>query len=394
MAISLYTEDGPVREQRPRRVDYSKVKVDIVCNPRQAPSEEVCTDAIVRVLDDTTENVIHVFSDGSMHGPSVSYTDLKRGFAIKSMNHHDPEVEEESSCMQMWEAATQGTEVDQLVNFGFTQIMMHVNDADPDVVLSCWIGKNIQFLKDFLQNPADQRSEEQRIRILELIKLENIIDKNAGMFRLDKHEGMAMKMAGIFKPYWTARKNGTLWKMNGAEMQDLIEQMLHNIDRYVLLDECEVEKLDCTYRDAFHTNMQGVRMVNYNMGPYAKARLCSEKYRLIVGFEEVRPGIYRYVVSKSPMDLLPFRDARVDYDLPDLFKILNEREEEMDPEAQDAALSQKRRDGDEGFVWGGRRNTGGSPREHLSYIPPYMFLRALKHVQILDEPQRPQGWSS
>lgn len=241
-----------------------------------------------------------------------------------------------STCMQVFMAVTMGL-FDSFQKDGRPFANVFVNDPDQDTCLAVWV----------LNNP--DRCQGLRINqpVARLLIGEDILDCTGGAYPVDPNNRGMQEQAWIFEPYFAARMDGRLFRMDAAGMGSIIHQVGERITAFTE-GEGELIELDTRYDEM--GGGAGWRLI-VEHGPHARTALFGAGVRAFVSARDNGDDSWTYTIGK----MSPYVRFPVD----ELYTALNAAE----------GLA----DGPGG--WGGSNTIGGSPREGGSKLPPLEIER-------------------
>lgn len=137
----------------------------------------------------------------------------------RNFNHHETVDRSctSATCEQARRAVVLGL-YDLFRSEGARRATLYVNDCDQDVCLATWV----------LMNP--DRAVEPLVRVLSQIV--DLLDMSAGVYPMPHERDLLGEVRWVFDPYLRARPN--LSSMNGEGMRQVIADVHHRIDQFVL----------------------------------------------------------------------------------------------------------------------------------------------------------------
>lgn len=144
---------------------------------------------------------------------------LEANGPYRNFNHHETVDRSctSATCEQARRAVMLGF-YDLFRQDGQRRAILHANDCDQDVCLSTWI----------LMNP--DRAAEPLVRMISQIV--DLLDMSAGVFPLPHERDRLGEVRWVFDPYLRARPS--LPSMNGATMREVIRDVHHRLDQFVI----------------------------------------------------------------------------------------------------------------------------------------------------------------
>lgn len=236
-----------------------------------------------------------------------------------------------STCMQVYVAVTLGL-LDAFRRDGEPHAHVYVNDPDQDTCLAIWQ----------LRNPSKLRDLRIEMPLAQLLILEDLLDSAAGVYPVSPRSIAMRKQAWVFEPYFQARTQGLLHRMDAAAMQAVIDAVGERITAHTTGSGSAID-LDVRYEEV--GGGPGWKMI-VEHGPHARTALCAAGVRAFISMRARGDGTWTYSVGR----MSPF--VRFPLDL--LYVRLNEAEG-LVPGAPG---------------WGGSNTIGGSPREGGSRLSP------------------------
>jgi len=254
--------------------------------------------------------------DGYVAGP----TRIENGFDHASFNHHEgcARLTTRATCEQV-ALALHG----RLGGWWRTQgLTAHVNDADPDVALSCWLLGH----PDQMAHPGVSR----------LVTAESWLDSTSGCIAPFLDEDEAAALAWVFQPCFTVLTGRT-----SGELRDVIDEVALRIDGHLAGRGDVVHDA----RDYHVDHRLGPVAVVSAASPLARSRFVGDGIEVYVLVRGQHLG--RWHVSIGLSDPMTPGDLAVSY------ATLNAIE----------GLGGEQR-------WSGSDTVGGSPREHGTSLNP------------------------
>jgi hypothetical protein len=214
---------------------------------------------------------------------------------------------------------------------GIPEAHVYVNDPDEDNCLAWWLLKNNEQVRK-RSGPAINR----------LVYCEDRLDCTAGAYPFGD-TSMRRKMAWIFQPYYEARFNGTVARMEREGMRTIIESVEDRIDRYVTGKGSELP-LEGHYKKI--GGGSGWTLTR-ETGPASRMAMYNDGITAFVALVAERDASYVYTLGR--------RSVWTPFNLQRLYSRLNEEESDI--------VNDRNK-------WGGSDTIGGSPRETGSRLSP------------------------
>ena len=248
---------------------------------------------------------------------------------FRNFNHHETVDRSctSSTCEQARRAVMLGF-YDLFRKDGQRHAVLHVNDCDQDVCLSTWI----------LMNP--DRAGEPLVRMISQIV--DLLDMSAGVFPLPHERERLGEVRWAFDPYLRARP--TLSSMTGATMREVIRDVHHRLDQFVI-GRAEVLPITGQYTQIGGGDGWMFAEVTHQT---ARERMVSAGVRAAVEMFGRHGDRYLYTVWRRSEYVIGFPVG-------DILAALNIAEgfKPVDPTG-----------------WGGADSVGGSPRARGSALTP------------------------
>jgi len=225
---------------------------------------------------------------------------------------------------------------------GIPTANVYVNDPDEDTCLAFWL----------LQNHERVRGHAEP-NINRIVYCEDRLDCTAGGYPFGDIE-MRRKMAWVFEPYNRARFEGKLPQMDAATMKTLMEAVSARITKHTL-DKGEELGLEGQYEKI---GGGPVWSMVKETGPASRLAMFKEGITAYTAVVAEKPDeSFVYVLGRSSV-WIPF-------DIPKLYKVLNEIEADIVTERN---------------MWGGSDTIGGSPRMTGSRLKPEEFQKIINDI--------------
>jgi hypothetical protein len=137
----------------------------------------------------------------------------------RNFNHHEAVDRSctSATCEQARRAVVLGF-FDLFRDAGARTAHLYVNDCDQDVCLATWV----------LMNP--DRAAEPLVRVISQIV--DLLDMSAGVYPMPHERDLLGEIRWVFDPYLRARPH--LGSMNGTAMREVIRDVHHRLDRFVI----------------------------------------------------------------------------------------------------------------------------------------------------------------
>ncbi len=292
---------------------------------------------------------------------------------------HGLEGESVTQMYQDWENGEVRTE-------GVTEIN-DVNDCDPDCCVSYWYRLHRADIARWRvsNSPEDLRRWQ---RVESLVRLEGLVDRKAGICKMDLSNPLVAEMAWMFEPYFSHRNGVPV--MCAEEFKAVIVEVCTRIDRYIEGD-AESRELDlrstpvsgviCGEEVAFVDESQS--------GPYAKVLEVNRGKRIVVSVREAQiPD-----PERSPplgVDGLPKKDAQAPLVHRYFYTIVMADYQDVPLARQPvtfdfrriyATLNRGLRPGSK-TRWSGRWNAGGSPRDEGTTQTPQEVANVIRSLRV------------
>jgi hypothetical protein len=264
----------------------------------------------------------YVFGEPWLH---VSPTGPFRNF-----NHHESVDRSctSATCEQARRAVVLGF-YDLFRQAGARTALLHVNDCDQDVCLATWV----------LMNP--DRAAEPLVRVISQIV--DLLDMSAGVYPMPHERDLLGEVRWVFEPYVRARPG--LASMDGAAMREIIRDVHHRLDRFVM-GAAEQQALVGEY----------TRLGGGDGWVLAEVTHQSARERMVAAGVRAAVELYGHAPGGRRLYTLWRRSEYVvDFPVRKLLEALNRAEgfAPVDPAG-----------------WGGADNVGGSPRGRGSQLEP------------------------
>lgn len=262
-------------------------------------------------------------------------------------NHHEETdgLNTRATCGQIYLAIKQRF-FELFKKNGQNHVNIYANDCDQDVAHSIWL----------LKNPV--RIDEPLI--LELTRMEDMMDVTSGSFPVNSDNKLLMKMAWIFEPYTNARTSGKLENMNGSQMEEVVNEICDRITAFAD-KKGEQRQLDTSYE--LIENGHGFIVIK-ETGPYSRYKIFGEEgHSAFVTVKELGDGSYKYTFARL--------SEYVNFPLAKFYDVLNQIEKLSSLFSDEMGKIN---------CWGGSLINGGSPRFSGSKIKPVEMARLLNAI--------------
>ncbi len=299
----------------------------------------ICPGKTITRAEFLTHPAYAIALDGYVNTEPFLHVDAHGG-PYRNFNHH--EVVDRSctnaTCEQVRKAILLGL-YDLFTDHGNKCATLYVNDCDQDVCLSTWL----------LLNP--DRAAEPLVR--QLSQIEDLMDGSSGTFPMPHDRTLLSQIRWVFDPY--DRSRGRL-QLTTAEMQSIIEDVHHRIDRFVVGKASEIA-LNGTYalrtdRDISHARYWFVETASADARLQMVTNGCKAAVELLGEAGDKGVKRYKYTLWRRSEYVAWFP-------IPDLLAGLNARERARSSEVVT-----------ECGTWGGSTTVGGSPRSLGSILTP------------------------
>lgn len=292
--------------------------IEVICEPRVVKSWRQFKD----------ENPPYSIAlDGYVHDKNSVYRDEHGPYA--SFDHHGTLTDRiitSSTSEQVHIEINLG-----LINCfsmeGIPTSFVFINDPDEDTCLASWLILNHEIIK----NP----------RINRLVYCEDKLDRTAGSYPIGDTT-MHRIMNWIFEPYTNIRFNGSLYRMNGKEMANIVDSVHSRISRYVFGNYKEIS-IDGKYEILKNTN--SFWHIIKETGPYARKSMFNDGINAFASIlNENEDGSKTVVIGR--------KSVWIPFDINKIYVALNKKEKDLCNFVIDKSN-----------MWGGSNTIGGSPRK-------------------------------
>ncbi|HTM68033.1 MAG TPA: hypothetical protein VL426_01935 [Candidatus Binatia bacterium] len=260
-----------------------------------------------------------------------------------NINHHEDcdRIATRSSCAQAFHLVQMGL-YDMFSDENGPCATLYVNDCDQDV----------QWTTYALMNPDQIEDPRFKFRIKELINLEDVLDMSAGLYPIKKRWHLLKRLLWVSEPYTDVRCDGTLHRMDGKAMHDLLRETHRRIRATLAGRGKEIEPDDRFEVIADFDRWQFIREV----GKHARIGIAQKGLKAFVSLVSSNDGRARYVIVRRSRFIRWFP-------LEEICRRLNE--------AEGIPEGDKDR-------WGGSDNVIGSPRQRGSKLKEDTVLLIVK----------------
>jgi len=260
-----------------------------------------------------------------------------------NLDHHVnvKRLETNSTCAQTFKKIKEGL-LEKIFNENNEpKANLYINHSDQDVALSVFLFKNHKLITSRKNDLLE-----------ELVKIEDELDKTAGMCKVDVNSEIFQKLAWIFQPYMDAKNFGLLDDLNSNVLIKNINLIENRIVLY-LNGKAEKLKEDSDYKIAYHNKSKKWALI-IELGTYAKTKMYNDGIESFVTFREKRND-NNFIYNLFNISL------GTKHKTEDIYDILNKEE----------GISEDNND-----RWGGNE-FGGSPRIKGSKISPKKLTKII-----------------
>lgn len=216
---------------------------------------------------------------------------------------------------------------------GMPQADIFVNHGDHDVCTSIWLLRNHERISGYKSEPLLTR----------LVSVIDLLDSSGGVYPLDPNSSVRQEFSWVFEPYSAARVSGRAFKMESAEMRNMIDAVCARISDYAVGKGRKIP-LDTRYEKiGGGTGWALVKEIGFD----ARTGMLADDIAAFVSVYPSGNGLNDYAIARmNSFDPFPARR---------IYDALNQ--------AEGIALDNPDR-------WNGSDNNGGSPRRAHSRLTP------------------------
>jgi hypothetical protein len=223
---------------------------------------------------------------------------------------------------------------------GKPEAKLYINHPDQDVALSIYLFKNYKYLNTEKQSALE-----------ELVKLEDKLDRTAGLCDIDINSEIFEKLAWVFQPYSDCKNFGFLDNLSSKQMINIINNIEARITNYIF-GTAKKLKADGKYDVAYKNEKLDWAMI-IESGTYSKTKAYNDGIKSFVSVRE-KIDEKKQIIPNNYVYLLFNLSLNTRYNQEEIYKILNKEE----------GIKENNKD-----RWGGNE-FGGSPRIKGSRISP------------------------